>query len=330
MGYEKREWQDDVTELDKEFFDYLQNGIIDAHNRADALERWMNKANYKKISVNVTKGGVDLLYGTNITNTAHPQFKWKLSKDATEVSITTPGIGSNYGSLTHTKKLVTDANTGEVYIEVTSPLFGKIHVKKEGTDEETVEWAELNEGVTKTASEVYNSYRSISLKANVESSFNDNDYFYAVLGQLQWTIEAVEADGEVDDNGNITYGHGKGYYTINASYNVYYGKSKNANENSAEFIGNMSVYGRVKSKSSLDIEFETGVDDEYLYFALPRVFYESDKTTFDIWKTGFKEEFVVTAAVGVELVSSLYPATYNLFRSPNKITDSNAFEVRIS
>lgn len=35
MGYEKREWQDDVTELDKDFFDHIQDGIVNAHKRLD-------------------------------------------------------------------------------------------------------------------------------------------------------------------------------------------------------------------------------------------------------------------------------------------------------
>lgn len=42
MGYEKREWQDDVTDLDKDFFDHLQNGIVDAHKRLDELPNGSN------------------------------------------------------------------------------------------------------------------------------------------------------------------------------------------------------------------------------------------------------------------------------------------------
>ena len=350
MGYEKREWQDDVTELDKEFFDYMQNGIVYAAKtaeslspRVEAIEKYINRANYKSISVSVKQPVVNsYLYGTALAGAQ--DIWWTISKNATEISITTPKSNEYNPSETHTKRVVKD-DDGNQYIEVVLPGDqGIITVKNEGQeDSEEITWVK-GDGTTADADkakEKYAAYRRVYLKANEQSYFQDARGYW-IITKTEWIISAKEAAGKENDDGTITYNSDTDWRTITPSYNVYYGKSKNANESSAEFIvgskddeGNWivepmnTIKNPITSRETLSITFKDGADDEYLYIALPEALY-SAFNTFNIWEDNFTEEFkLMNSGIQVGFAAG-YPTRYYLFRSPNPITDKGSFNVRVS
>jgi hypothetical protein len=334
MAYIPLNLKDLITTLDEEQFKHIEDGIAGAHissiekttkdsivtyiitfqdggkasfdvdltnesvsTRLDALERWKQQQNYKKISINVTSKIKDKPYG--IWQGVGEQFVWSLTKKAKRIEVTSPS-GFLFA------KYVDDNNSIKV---------------------------ELPDGTIITESDDrYSHYATVYLEADKTSYFVDTTS-YRFEGARSWTIKAIEADGTTNDAGEPVYGDATGTITVGVYYYLYAGSSAEVSGNTEDFIKGFPVKEKITSGGKKEISFD-GINDEFIYIALPASLYST--ATFDIWQDGFKENFLkMTAEDGYDFIRVLFtgaaiPANYYLFRSPNKITDPNPFKIDVS
>lgn len=334
MAYIPLNLKDLITTLDEEQFKHIEDGIAGAHissiekttkgsivtyiitfqdggkasfdvdltnesvsERLDALEIWKQQQNYKKISIKVTSQIEDKQYG--IAQEVGKQFAWSLTKKAKRIELTSP----------------------------TGFLFAKY------VDDNNSIKVELPDGtIISENDDRYKNYNTVYLEEEKTSYFVDNTQYWFDRTR-SWTIKAIEADGTTNDDGEPVYGEATGTITVGVYYNLYAGSSAEVSGNTEDFIKGLPVKEQITSGGKKEISFD-GIDDEFIYIALPASRYLT--ATFDIWQNGFTEDFLkMTAENGRNYISVLFdgsgiPATYYLFRSPNKITDPNPFKIDVS
>ncbi len=315
MGFTfvKQSLTDGETKINKALLDPMQDGILAAQERLDIIEDRIEEALYKQISISPSFASMSVVYGTSTDNII---ASWKLSKSAKYLRLSFP-LDENYNVPTLVKEIIEETDA-------------------DGTPKKVVQVTTLDGTKIKEGEEGFSNYDSFKLSAG-ESTWSLGNL--KVTKDLTWTLYAVEENGkkqgdEIKYNGDTAY-----VKSITCTYLKYWGVGNEPESYNADFIKGL---GKSSSGTSYGGSYEiSSVNDQYIYFAFPKHFGSPSK--FDIWENNFPDPFdqikkvtvddegnETSEPLAVELDFYGAKLDYYIYRSRNKLTDTEKFSVKIS